>query len=93
MLQRQLEAVAGERRRERAVTAAALQLQTERARSLQASVQHLSEQVRSGQTELAQCRAERDRLLVLLQRPQQQPSESEVRDAYTAGITRSEFTK
>ena len=45
-------------------------------------MQSLSEQVRSGQTELARCRAERDRLLLLLQR---QPSDSEVR-TYTARL-------
>ena len=56
----------GERRRQQAVAAAALQLQTERARSLQASVRSLSEQVRRCRAELEQCRAERDRLRRLL---------------------------
>ncbi|XP_043242278.1 trichohyalin-like [Amphibalanus amphitrite] len=68
-LRRQLAAVASERRLEKAMAAAALQLQLERVRSLQASVQTVSEQLRRGQTELAECRAERDRLLLQQRRP------------------------
>ena len=63
MLRRQLAALAGERRLEKAVAAAALQLQLERVRSLQASVQTVSEQLRRSQAELATCRAERDGLM------------------------------
>ncbi|XP_043198501.1 trichohyalin-like isoform X2 [Amphibalanus amphitrite] len=68
-LRRQLAAVASERRLEKAMAAAALQLQLERVRSLQASVQTVSEQLRRGQTELAECRAERDGLLLRQRRP------------------------
>ncbi|KAF0314657.1 CDK5 regulatory subunit-associated protein 2 [Amphibalanus amphitrite] len=68
-LRRQLAAVASERRLEKAMAAAALQLQLERVRSLQASVHTVSDQLRRGQTELAECRAERDRLLLQQRRP------------------------